>query len=300
MNGIDISHWQGGLNLANVSADFVIMKATEGTYYVDDRMEEFFAAAQKTGKLCGLYHFASGYNGAKKEAQFFVDHIKDKIGKAILALDWEADAIRKGVSYAKEFLDEVYALTGVRCAVYMSKSITRDFDWSSVAVDYPLWVAQYANNNPVYGYQDNPWTDKKGCGAWEEPIIFQYTSSGYLPGWKNRLDLDKCYLNAYEWQTMQGGEVVERPDVPLKSVEEVADEVWAGKWGNGADRIRQLTDAGYDFSAVQEEVNIIAAAKDVIAGKYGNGAARRVKLAAAGYDYDRVQKKVNELLGVNV
>lgn len=298
MNGIDISHWQSGLNLANISADFVIMKATEGTYYVDDRTEEFFAAAQKSGKLCGLYHFASGTNGARREAQFFVDHIKDKLGKAILALDWEADAVKKGVAYAKEFLDEVYSLTGIRCAVYMSKGICRSYNWASVAVDYPLWVAQYANKNPVYGYQDNPWTDQKGYGAWEEPILFQYTSSGYLPGYGRRLDLDKCYLDAHEWETLATGKLIERPDVPLKSIEEVAEEVWAGKWGNGQERKDELAAAGYDFSAVQEEVNIIAAAKDVIAGKYGNGAARRVKLAAAGYDYDRVQKKVNEILGV--
>lgn len=37
-------------------------------------------------------------------------------------------------------------------------------------------------------------------------------------------------------------------------------------------------------------------AKDVIAGKYGNGAERKQKLADAGYDYNVVQKRVNEML----
>lgn len=37
-------------------------------------------------------------------------------------------------------------------------------------------------------------------------------------------------------------------------------------------------------------------AREVIAGKWGNGATRKKKLTAAGYDYDAVQKKVNELV----
>ena len=37
-------------------------------------------------------------------------------------------------------------------------------------------------------------------------------------------------------------------------------------------------------------------ARQVLAGQWGNGAERKTKLTAAGYDYDAVQKKVNELL----
>lgn len=38
-------------------------------------------------------------------------------------------------------------------------------------------------------------------------------------------------------------------------------------------------------------------AKEVIAGKWGNGQERKDRLTAAGYDYNAVQKRVNELLG---
>lgn len=45
--------------------------------------------------------------------------------------------------------------------------------------------------------------------------------------------------------------------VPEKTVAELAREVIAGKWGVGAERKRRLTDAGYDYNAVQAEVNRI-------------------------------------------
>ena len=40
-----------------------------------------------------------------------------------------------------------------------------------------------------------------------------------------------------------------------KTVDELAKEVIAGKWGNGADRKKRLTAAGYDYDAVQKKVN---------------------------------------------
>ena len=92
---------------------------------------------------------------------------------------------------------------------------------------------------------------------------------------------------------------------PSKSVEEVAKEVIAGKWGNGDARKTALENAGYNYIEVQKKVNELcgassvdytAIAKEVIAGKWGNGSTRKSKLTAAGYDYAKVQAKVNEIL----
>ena len=91
-----------------------------------------------------------------------------------------------------------------------------------------------------------------------------------------------------------------------KSIDEIAREVISGKWGNGAERMNKLTNAGYNYADVQARVNIILSgksaksvteiAKEVIAGKWGVGSERKRKLIQAGYDYDAVQKRVNELL----
>ena len=46
---------------------------------------------------------------------------------------------------------------------------------------------------------------------------------------------------------------------PAIDLTEVANEVISGKYGNGADRKRRLTEAGYDYKAVQSVVNQLLA-----------------------------------------
>ena len=45
--------------------------------------------------------------------------------------------------------------------------------------------------------------------------------------------------------------------VRSQSVDEVAREVIQGKWGNGAERKKRLTEAGYDYNEVQKRVNAL-------------------------------------------
>lgn len=98
-----------------------------------------------------------------------------------------------------------------------------------------------------------------------------------------------------------------------KSNEELADEVIAGKWGNGDDRKNRLTAAGYNYSAIQSIVNQKLSggssapkastksnetiAQEVINGAWGNGQERKDRLTAAGYDYNAIQSIVNQKLG---
>lgn len=93
-----------------------------------------------------------------------------------------------------------------------------------------------------------------------------------------------------------------------KSVTEIAKEVIAGKWGNGADRINRLTKAGYNASEVQAKVNELCGVKktnkksneqianEVIQGKWDNGIVRKQRLTQAGYDYNAIQAIVNKKL----
>lgn len=98
---------------------------------------------------------------------------------------------------------------------------------------------------------------------------------------------------------------VSAPAQPGKSLDQVAHDVIAGKYGNGEARKNAITKAGYDYNAVQARVNEILGggkksvteiAREVIAGKWGNGSDRKNRLTNAGYDYNAVQREVNRLL----
>jgi flagellum-specific peptidoglycan hydrolase FlgJ len=68
------------------------------------------------------------------------------------------------------------------------------------------------------------------------------TSSRYV---QSNLDCIRKYdLEKWDWNTQE-----------VKSIDEIAKEVIAGKWGNGAVRKQRLRAAGYNPSMVQAKVN---------------------------------------------
>ncbi|MCB6852817.1 GH25 family lysozyme [Lactococcus lactis] len=201
MNGFDISSYQAELNAGIVPSDFVIIKATEGTNYINPTWEEQAGQVIQTNKLLGFYHFASVGNPIA-EADFFISVVKDYIGKAVLVLDFEAGAINAwGNVGARQFLNRVKEKTGVYPMIYMSAEVTRQFNWSTISNTNPLWVAQYASMNPT-GYQSEPWTDGKGYGAWSSAAIHQYSSAGSLANWNGNLDINLAYINANQWKAL--------------------------------------------------------------------------------------------------
>ncbi|WP_461216769.1 GH25 family lysozyme [Lactococcus cremoris] len=203
MNGIDISSYQAELNAGIVPSDFVIIKATEGTNYINPTWEEQAGQVIQTNKLLGFYHFASVGNPIA-EADFFISVVKNYIGKAVLVLDFEAGAINAwGNVGARQFLNRVKEKTGINPMIYMSSDVTRQFNWSTISSTNPLWVAQYASMNPT-GYQSEPWTDGKGYGAWSSAAIHQYSSAGSLANWSGNLDINLAYINANQWKSLAG------------------------------------------------------------------------------------------------
>lgn len=265
LNGIDISSWQSGIDLSVVPCDFVVVKATGGVGYVNPDCDRAYQQAKENGKKLGFYHYAreKGYKGsAADEARFFIDNCSNYFGEAIPVLDWEEE-LSAGVAWAKEFLDIVHAETGVKPLLYASKSVLREYDWSSVAnAGYGLWFAQYANYNAT-GYQDSPWTDEGGLGAWSFAAMFQYSSAGSLRGYNGSLDLNVFYGDEGAWDAYASAGSVEREagNKPVKGVEEIAREVIAGGWGNGDERRMRLSAAGYDFDEVQGRVNDLLGVK---------------------------------------
>lgn len=187
MYGVDISHWQGVNALANIlkkadrKIEFALIKASEGTSYVDSRLAANVADAKRLGLHIGVYHYARPeYNSAIAEATHFLDVLNRNgvvIGEDVLVLDYEGVAHQYGEKWAREWLDQVYRETGVKPMIYLSAAYLSKY--KSVAEgDYGLWVAKWG-------------AEPTDVRPWAFKAIWQY----------NNVDFDKdvFYGTAETW-----------------------------------------------------------------------------------------------------
>ena len=259
MNGIDISAWQGdaGIDLSKIAYDFCIVKATEGTDYKNRYFAAHCDAVLKKKKLLGAYHYANG-SDPQIEADHFLAYVKKYIGKAVLVLDWEAKNNhqfgKNDLEWCLKWCNYVYRKTGIKPLIYIQKSAMN----AVKKAGYGLWVAQYPDYERT-GYQEHPWNE----GAYN-CLIRQYTSAGKLSGYSGSLDLNKAYISAASWNKLAGkAKIKPTSTTAKKSVNTLAKEVLAGKWGNGTDRKNRLTKAGYDYNKVQAAVNKLVKASQM-------------------------------------
>ncbi|WP_436648947.1 GH25 family lysozyme [Lactiplantibacillus plantarum] len=203
LNGFDVASYQAGMNVGEAAGDFVLVKATEGIDYTNPEFNGHAKQTLSAGKKLGVYHFIRNDSDIKQQADYFLTVVKPYIGKAMLVLDFEnttGSTIQNqaGVGLAKQWLDYVYQQTGVRSVLYTGISCENSLDWSSVVkANYGLWIAQYNNYNVVNGYQPR---DLYGSlKHWKTAVMFQYTSTGRLPGWNGNLDFDVFYGDEAAW-----------------------------------------------------------------------------------------------------
>lgn len=266
LNGVDIASYQKDMNCKSVDADFIIIKATQGTNYTNPSYKKQALDTLESGKLLGFYHYSTGC-GANAEADYFLDKVKEFLGKAILCLDWEHN--EKGgknpifgtageVSYCRQFANRIHEKTGIWPVIYMSASVTRVRDWTYVAQVCPLWVAQYPNDI-LTGYKLDPWKDKKGLGAWNAKgeFIRQYSPSGTIRGYeqsaKHKLDLDIAYTTKEGWMKIASPN--SEPSFAKPVSPEIVLAVLNNEYGTGATRIQKLTNAGYNVVDIQKKIN---------------------------------------------
>lgn len=206
LKGIDVSNWQAGINLEAVPADFVIMKATQGTKYVSPDLNRQYKQAKKAGRLLGVYHSAAG-GDVKTEADHFINTVKDYIGEAILVINCGTDGSsefgKNDLNWVKQWCDYVYSKTRVKPIIYTHQSVMENVD---DVEDYDLWVAHHANTN-ITGYQAKPWNeDTYKCA------MRQYSSNGRLAGYASDLNLNKFYGDANDWKKYSAKSVQENQE----------------------------------------------------------------------------------------
>ncbi|MGM0125725.1 hypothetical protein IGI37_003125 [Enterococcus sp. AZ194] len=197
LNGIDISSWQGNIDVSKVPCDFVIVKATEGTSYVNPYCDTRYQLAKKAGKLLGVYHYAKNGN-PEAEADFFYKNSKGYVGEAVLFLDYEEGLSVSSPTWCRRFLDRLKVLTGgVKGLLYTYQSMLNSQNWQTVKDgDYGLWYASYGADNPITGYKR---PSAPAVNYWGNPTIYQYSSKTRLANYNGALDANSFYGDRTAW-----------------------------------------------------------------------------------------------------
>lgn len=258
--GIDVSHWQGAVDWRKVKAagiQFAIIKAggSDAGLYTDPKWEENYREAKANGIAVGAYYFVGPAcitaEAGRADAQRFLAQLRGKRLEYPVFMDVEATTAnaKAGATEAAIAFCRALEAAGYYAGIYSSTySGFRDRLDDSKLTPFTHWVAQYASKC-TYG------------GAYG---IWQYTDKGQIDGISARVDLDISYqdypsiiksggFNGYAKQAAAPKPVT--PVQPHKTVDELAREVLAGRWGNGEDRKNRITTAGYDYAAVQAKVN---------------------------------------------
>lgn len=212
-HGIDISSHQGGLHIAAIWADFVIVKITEGTGYENPYWRTQAEATLAAGKRLGLYLFANDED-AGEQARFFLDRAKAYAGRATFWLDWEADALNLAPSDALVILNQMAAETGSTPGIYLNGAGVGSGDWSAIAGRFPLWYAggpNYASYGQAYSDPPTPAVPYWGGNV----LIHQYTEDGWLPGYNDHLDLDRLRDRSTWDRMIGGGQVISGAPAPV-------------------------------------------------------------------------------------
>lgn len=85
---------------------------------------------------------------------------------------------------------------------------------------------------------------------------------------RRSIKVNARYIRGYGIPKYDAAAVTSNTASAKKSVDEIAAEVLAGKWGNGSDRKSKLTAAGYDYSAVQAKVNTLVKSSSASTATY--------------------------------
>ena len=239
MKLIDVSYHQKNIDFDKVrksGIEGVIIRAGYGQNNIDQKFNQYIQNAIKVGMHIGIYWFSYAYTEdmARHEALYCLQAIEPyrKYIDLPIFFDWEYDSYDKaqehGISPSKTLITQMNVVfcetikkSGYMAGYYVNLDYSKNYVNEDKLKQYKRWYARYIST---------PQTNN--CYLW------QYNTKGKVPGISVAVDMD--ILNV---------------PLPKKSVDELVVEVLKGFWGNGADRKKRLTEAGYDYRQVQDAVN---------------------------------------------
>lgn len=206
--GIDVSQWQGNIDWGAVKAsgqvDFAIIRAgyrgwgTEGTLQVDPYFVKNVREAAANNIDIGLYFFTQATNvpEAIEEANFVLNLVRQynvNLTYPIFIDTEDSGAVNSGkvgradnldvwtrTQVCKAFVDTIESY-GYRSGIYASRNWFYEKLNTPELITGDIWLAHYT-------YDVNKKSDFK-----YRYQLWQYTSSGYIPGINGNVDLNVAY-----------------------------------------------------------------------------------------------------------
>lgn len=186
-NGMDVSEYQGDIDFERAAEDgirAVYIRAGVGSSYTDPYFHENYEKAKAAGLYVGFYHFvtARSVEEGREQAEFFASLMTGREPDMRLAMDFETfgdlttDEINE---ISRAYLSTLTAATGKDAVIYSDTSDAISIFDHALAMEYPLWVAEYGVEAPA----DN--------GKWDSWVGFQYTDTGTVDGVSGDVDRDR-------------------------------------------------------------------------------------------------------------
>ncbi|MDT0380393.1 lysozyme [Streptomyces sp. DSM 42041] len=198
VQGIDVSHHQGGINwgaVRNSGIQFAWIKATEGTSFEDPRFNTNYTGAYNAGVIRGAYHFARpNVSSGSAQANFFASNggawsRDNRTLPGVLDIEhnpYGAMCYGKSTSQMRSWISAFYntykSRTGRDVVIYTTASWwnTCTGRWAGMGNKSPLWAAHWTSSpSPTIPAGFPTWT------AW------QYTSTGSVNGVSGNVDRNK-------------------------------------------------------------------------------------------------------------
>ncbi len=206
---IDVSYWNGYISTTQYSMmknqygiKGVVVKLTEGTYYINPYAESQIRNAQSAGLVVSVYHFSryTTSEEAIQEANYFVNYMKKlKLNSSTIAVnDAEATELLQGnvTENSKSFINQVKAHGYNYSLLYTGKNWLNSGYIDPNQFGYKnIWVAQY----PFYPAADSIWNQE--YGSW------QWSSQFYFPGIAHPFDISMSFTD-YFVKSLSGYDII--------------------------------------------------------------------------------------------
>lgn len=255
--GIDVSSYQGKIDWNQVKTnriEFAILKIIRKDLSEDKQFRNNWNGCQAVQiPIQGVYNYsyATSVEKAITDAQKVVSILGGN--KTMVWLDVEDKCLEGLKSKLIDIINaygNVIVNAGLKFGVYTGQYFYNTYIKPYGGVNYPLWIARYGKNN---GNKDEKYRPQiNNMMGW------QYTSKGSVKGISGSVDMNVWFTGATD--AVQSDKTENTTPV-RKTVDEIAQEVLDGIWGNGDDRKKTITTAGYNYDAVQKKVNEICKSK---------------------------------------